>query len=95
MATLPLRALRIGDKPIVFTDGSTLDTDLQTLTVHSLETRLPFGNGEKSTVRVELMNGTVYEGEATTKMPRDVARRGFPTLHIYQFSARVPLSLAP
>jgi hypothetical protein len=33
MAALPLRALWIGDNPIEFSDGSTLDTDLQTLTV--------------------------------------------------------------
>jgi hypothetical protein len=92
MATLPLRALWIGDKPIAFTDGSTLDTSLQTLIVHSLDVRLPFGGGEKVTVRVQLTNGTTYQGQATTKMPRDVGGRGAPTLHVYEFSARSPLS---
>lgn len=92
MAALPLKALWIGDKPIEFTDGSTLDTDLQTLTVHSLDVRLPFGGGEKVMVRVELTNGSLYEGRATTKMPRDVAHRGFPTLHVYEFTAPSPLS---
>lgn len=92
MATLPLKALWIGDKPIAFTDGSTLDTDLQTLTVHSLEVRLPLGGGEKVTVKVQLTNGATYQGQATTKMPRDVGGRGAPTLHIYEFSARSALS---
>jgi len=92
MATLPLRALWIGDKPIAFAGGSTLDTDLQTLIVQSIDVRLPFGSGEKVTVRVELTNGSVYEGQATTKMPRDVGSRGNPTIHIYEFNARSPLS---
>ena len=91
MATLPLRALWIGDKQIDFTDGSTLDTNLQTLIVVSLEVRLPFGVNEDAALKVELTNGRVYEGAATTKMPRDVARRGFPTLHVYEFSAKTPL----
>jgi hypothetical protein len=94
MATSPLRALWIGDKPVEFSDGSTLDTDLQTLTVCSIETRLPLGGGEKVTVKVELTNGRVYEGQATTRMPRDIGRRGFPTLHVYEFDAPSPLSPA-
>lgn len=92
MAASPVRALWVGDKPVEFNDG-TLDHDLQALTVQSLE-RLPFGYAEKVTVKVELTNGTVYEGKATTKMPRDVARRGFPTVHVYEFSAPSPLSPA-
>lgn len=92
MATLALKALWIGDKPVEFSEGSALDTDLQTLTVVSLEVRLPFGNAEKVAVRVELTNGRIYEGQATTTMPRDVARRGFPTLHVYGFTAKSPLS---
>jgi hypothetical protein len=94
MAALPLKALWIGGKPIGFTDGSTLDTDLQTLIVHSLEVRLPFGANETVTVRAQLANGSVYEGQATTKMPRDVGGRFPPTLHIYEFIARAPLSPA-
>jgi hypothetical protein len=92
MATALLKALWIGDKPIAFAGGSTLDADLQTLVVQSLEVRLPFGGGEKVTVRVELTNGRVYKGQATTKMPRDVGSRGCPTVHIYEFSAPSPLS---
>ena len=92
MATLPLRALWIGDKPVEFTDGSTLDTGLQTLIVCSIEVRLPFGGSEKVTVRVELTNGRIYEGKATTKMPRDIGRRGSPTIHVYEFYASSPLS---
>ena len=82
----------IGDKPVAFSGGSTLDTDLQTLVVQSLEVRLPFGSGETVDVRVELTNGQVYEGKATTKMPRDVGSRGNPTVHIYEFEARTPLT---
>ena len=93
MAALPLKALWVGGKSVEFTDGS-LDTDLQTLIVCSLEVRLPFGGGEKVTVRVELTNGRIYEGKATTKMPRDIGRRGSPTLHVYEFNAPSPLSPA-
>jgi hypothetical protein len=93
MATLPLKALWIGDKPIEFTDGSTLDTNLQALTVHSLE-RLPLGGGETVTVRAELTNGRIYEGQATTRLPRDVGGRSLPTLHVYELNARSPLSPA-
>lgn len=92
MAALPLRALWIGDKPVDFSEGSALDTNLQTLVVTSLEVRLPIGFAEKVTVKVELTNGHIYEGQATTKMPRDVARRGFPTVHVYELEARTPLS---
>jgi len=94
MATLPLKALWIGDKPIAFTDGSTLDTNLEALTVVSLEVRLPIGFAEKVSVKVELTNGRVYEGEATTKMPRDVGGRNIPTLHVYEMVATTPLSPA-
>jgi hypothetical protein len=94
MATLPLKALWIGDEPIDFTDGSTLDTDLQALTVVSLEVRLPFGVAEQVTVRAELKNGRIYEGRATTKMPRDIGGRDCPTLHVYEFIAKTPLSPA-
>lgn len=94
MATSSLRALWIGDKPVEFADGSTLDTDLQTLTVCSIDERLPFGGGEKVSVRVELTSGRIYEGRATTRMPRDIGRRGFPTLHVYEFDAPSPLSPA-
>jgi hypothetical protein len=92
MAALPLRALWIGDNPIEFSDGSTLDTDLQTLTVCSIEVRLPFGAREKVSVKVELTNGRIYEGKATTKMPKDIGRRGSPTLHVYELNASSPLS---
>ena len=91
MADLPLRALWIGDKPVEFSDGS-LGTDLQTLTVNSIEVRLPFGGGERVTVRAELTNGRIYEGKATTKMPKDIGRRGSPTLHVYELNASSPLS---
>jgi len=94
MATLPLRALWIGTKPIAFTGGSVLDTDLRTLTVQSLEVRLPFGGGETVEVRAELADGMTYAGPMTTKMPRDVGSRGNPTVHIYEFSAQSPLSPA-
>jgi hypothetical protein len=93
VATLPLRELWIGEKPVAFSGGSTLDTDLRALTVQSLDVRLPFGGNEKVTVRAELTNGNTYEGEMTSKMPRDVGSRGCPTVHIYEFSARSPLSL--
>jgi len=92
MAALPVRALWIGDKPVDFSEGSALDTNLQTLTVTSLEVRLPIGFAEKVTVKVELTNGRIYEGQATTKMPRDIARRGFPTVHVYEIEARSPLT---
>jgi hypothetical protein len=88
-----LRALWIGEKPVVFSGGSTLDSDLRALTVQSLEVRLPFGSGESVSVRVELTNGETYEGQMTTKMPRDVGSRGNPTVHVYEFSARAPLTL--
>jgi hypothetical protein len=94
MGTLPLKALWVGEKPIAFAGGSTLDTDLRTLTVQSLDVRLPFGGGEKVSVRVELTNGKTYEGHTTTKMPRDVGSRGAPTIHVYEFSAKSPLSPA-
>jgi hypothetical protein len=94
VATLPVRALRIGENTIAFSGGSTLDTDLQTLIVQSLEVRLPIGAGEEVTVRVELTNGQTYEGQMTSKMPRDVGSRGCPTIHVYEFSARSPLSAA-
>jgi len=94
MATLPLRALWIGTKPIAFTGGSALDSDLRTLTVQSLEVRLPLGGGETVEVRAELTNGTTYEGQMTTKMPRDVGSRGNPTVHVYELSAATPLSPA-
>jgi hypothetical protein len=92
MAAQPLKALWIGDKPVAFAGGSTLDTDLRTLTVQSLEVRLPFGVGEKVKVRAELTNGKTYAGQTTTKMPRDVGSRGCPTMHVYEFSAKSPLS---
>ena len=92
MATLPLRALWIGAKPIAFTSGSVLDSDLRTLTVQSLEVRLPFGSGETVEVKAELGDGTTYEGQMTTKMPRDIGSRGHPTVHVYEFSAKSPLS---
>jgi len=88
-----LKAFWFGEKPIAFAGGSTRDTDLQTLTMQSLEVRLPFGGGEKVTVGVELTNGKTYEGEATTKMPRDVGSRGAPTVHVYEFRAKSLLSL--
>lgn len=94
MATLPLKALWIGDQPIAFSEGSTLDTDLKALTVISLEVRLPIGFGEKVAVRADLGSGRVYEGKATSKMPRDVGGRDRPTLHIYEFVAAQPLSPA-
>ena len=87
MATLPLKALWIGGHPVAFADASTLDTDLKTLTVTSLEVRLPFGVGEKVSLKAELRNGRIYEGEATSKMPRDVGGRTAPTVHIYEFIA--------
>jgi hypothetical protein len=94
MATLPLKALWIGDKPVEFAEGSTLDTDLQTLVVVSVEVRLPFGFDEKVTVKAELKNGTTYAGDATSKMPRDVGGRNQPTLHVYEFFASTPLEPA-
>jgi hypothetical protein len=95
MATLPLKALWIGDMPIDFSDGSTLDTDLQTLTVCTVEVRLSLGAGEKVSVRAELTNGRTYKGKATTKMPRDVGARGHPTTHVYELRASSPLSPLP
>jgi hypothetical protein len=59
MATLPLKALWIGEAPIEFSGGSSLDTELQDLVVVSLEVRLPYGVGENYPVRVELANGRV------------------------------------
>jgi hypothetical protein len=94
MAILPLKALWIGDKPIEFADGSTLDTDLQTLVVVSIDERLPFGFDEKVSVRAELRNGTTYGGNATSKMPRDIGGRNQPTLHVYEFFAATPLAPA-
>jgi hypothetical protein len=94
MATLPLKALWIGDKPVDFAEGSTLDTELQTLVVVSLEVRLPFGFDEKVAVKAELRNGMTYVGNATSKMPRDVGGRNQPTLHVYEFFAAVPLEPA-
>jgi hypothetical protein len=94
MATLPLKALWIGEAPIEFSGGSSLDTELQNLIVVSLEVRLPYGVGENYPVRVELANGRVYEGQATTKMPRDVGGRNQPTLHVYEFFAKAPLEPA-
>jgi hypothetical protein len=94
MATLPLKALWIGDKTVEFADGSTLDTDLQTLVVVSMDERLPFGFDEKVSVKAELRNGMTYAGNATSKMPRDVGGRNQPTLHIYEFFAATPLAPA-
>ena len=94
MATLPLRALWIGAKPIAFSGGSALDADLRTLTVQSLEVRLPIGVGETVAVKVELANGTAYEGQMTTKLPRDIGSRGNPTIHVYELSAQSPLEPA-
>lgn len=91
MATVPLKALWLQDKPVAFSEGSTLDTDLQTLVIVSIEVRLPLGVGEKLSVRAELKNGRTYEGQATTKMPRDMGGRNQPTLHIYELFAKVPL----
>lgn len=89
-----MKALWIGGQAVEFADGSTLDTDLQTLVVVSLEVRLPIGVGEKTAVKIELKNGTTYEGNATSKMPRDVGGRNQPTLHVYEFFATVPLTPA-
>lgn len=94
MATLPLRALWIGETPVAFSEGSSLDTDLQKLTVVSLEVRLPIGVGEKVAIKVELTNGHTYEGPATSKMPRDMGGRNQPTLHIYEFEAPQPFVLS-
>lgn len=94
MATLPLRALSIGGKAVEFSEGSWLDTDLQALTVISLEVRLPIGANEKTAVRVEVTGGRVYEGSMTSKMPRDVGGRNQPTLHVYEFTAAAPLEPA-
>lgn len=90
MAALPVKTLSIGDKPVEFTD-STLDTDLTTLIVNSLEVRLPIGANETVQVRAELSSGGTYEGQMTSKMPRDVGGRFPPTLHVYEFFARTPL----
>jgi hypothetical protein len=92
MAIVPLRALWVGEKAVAFAGGSGLDTDLQTLTVQSIEVRLPFGAGEAVAVKVELTTGVTYEGQMVTKMPRDVGSRGNPTVHVYEFSARSPLT---
>jgi len=92
MATSPLRSLWIGDTPIAFAGGSTLSDDLQTITVQSIDERLPIGGGEKVTLRAELADGRIFEGQATTKMPRDVGSRGCPTVHIYVITAKQPLS---
>ena len=94
MATLPLRALWIGEKPVEFSDGSTLDTNLQALTILSFEVRLPIGVGEKVAVKAELTNGRIYEGKMTSKMPRDVGGRNQPTIHVYEFAAASPLDPA-
>jgi hypothetical protein len=94
MSTFPLRALWIADNPVIFSGGSTLDSDLLTLVVQSVEVRLPFGLNEKVAVKVELTNGSVYEGQMTSKMPRDVGSRGNPTVHIYEFTAKAPLTLS-
>jgi hypothetical protein len=94
MATLALKALSIGGQPVEFAEGSTLDTELQTLIIVSLEVRLPIGVAEKVEVRAELRNGGAYEGEMTSKMPRDVGGRNQPTLHVYEFFAAKPLAPA-
>jgi len=94
MATLPLRNLWIGGQQVAFAEGSALDTDLTALRVVSLEVRLPLGVNEKVALKVELSNGRVYEGQATTKMPRDVGGRNQPTLHVYDFVATPPLEPA-
>jgi hypothetical protein len=94
MATLALKALWIGGQPVDFAEGSTLDTELQTLVVVSLEVRLPIGVAEKTQVRAELRNSGTYEGEMTSKMPRDIGGRNQPTLHVYEFVASTPLSPA-
>ena len=91
MAALPLRALWIGDKPIEFSDGSWLDTDLQAMTVTSLEVRLPFGVNETVKVRVEVTGGRFYEGQMTTKMPRDTGGRNQAAVHFYEFASMKPL----
>ena len=94
MATLPLKALWIGGKPVEFAEGSTLDTELTTLVVISIEVRLPFGVGEKASVKVELQNGRIYEGQTVSKMPRDIGGRNQPTLHVYELVAPKPLQPA-
>lgn len=91
MAALPLRALWVGDKPIEFSEGSFLDTSLEAMTVSSLEVRLPFGPNETVKVRAEVTGGRFYEGQMTTKMPRDMGGRNQPTIHIYEFTAAKPL----
>lgn len=93
MSTLPLRTLWIADTAVAFSGGSALDSDLQTLIIQSLEVRLPIGSGEKVAIRAELTNGSIYEGQMTSKMPRDVGSRGNPTVHIYEFTAKSPLTL--
>jgi hypothetical protein len=95
MATLPLKNLWIGGQQVAFAEGTTLDTDLIALRVVSLEVRLPLGVGEKVALKAELTNGRVYEGHATTKMPRDVGGRNQPTLHVYDLVAKQPLEPAP
>ncbi len=92
MATIALNALWITDKPVDFSEGSCLDTELTNLTVVSADERLPIGFAETYKIRVELKNGRMYEGQATSKMPRDVGGRQLPTMHIYEFVATPPLS---
>jgi hypothetical protein len=94
MATLPLKALWIGGKPVAFGEGSTLDTDLTTLVVVSIDERLPIGVGEKVSLKVELNNGRIYAGNAVTKMPRDVGGRDHPVMHVYEMSAASALDPA-
>jgi hypothetical protein len=91
MATLPLRALWIGEKAVEFSEGSMLDTNLMAMTLVSVDVRLPLGVNETVSLRAEAAGGRVYTGEMTTKMPRDMGGRNQPTLHIYEFVGTTPL----
>jgi hypothetical protein len=89
MASWTLKTLWIDGEPVEFGDGSTLNHDRQTLTVQSCG-KLPCGECTSVTLKVEVSNGTTYEGYAKAGIPKVVVN-SLPALYIFAFTAEPPL----
>ena len=84
-----LRTLWIDGELVEFEGGSALDHDRHTLTVNSCG-KLPCGECTAVRLKVELINGTTYEGCAHAGIPKVVVH-ALPALYTFEFTATPPL----
>ena len=89
MSSWTLKALWISGESVQFLEGSCLDQDRRALTVNS-RGKLPCGPCTNVALKVELTDGTTYEGIAEAGIPKVVVST-LPALYTYSFSADPPL----